>query len=368
MSSPNALRPEEEVSAESPMSLRDRIGWRSVAGLLVGVAMLAFLVRFVLGVDAATLIAELTAANGWLLLAALGAFVVAFALRPLRWHSLLAHAGAEIPYGTTTSIFLRAWAINCLVPAKLGDVWRAVQGAKATGLRLGAVVGGIVAERAFDLVALALLVSLGGILSAGSTPESVRGPLMLVAAGIGVGTLSGLLVLHFAGHAVLSRILPGRFAGRLLEYFEYFAEAIFSLRPRRVLTLGATTAAIWGAEALRVALVMSAMGVAGGDTIGLLPTAAFVAVVAALLTAVPLSPGGLGLTEAGMVGVLVALLGLDPATAAAVALLDRIVSTFSVLVFAAIDQLVSLARARLARRAARGKACECECSGLATPR
>ena len=341
----------QELELDAPIVGKSR--WRNIASIVMGLVMLGFLVRFVAGVDAATLVRELTSANPLLLLAALGAFVSAFALRPLRWHSLLANAGGNLAYGRTTSIFLRAWAINCLVPAKVGDVWRAVRGAAAAQLPVGAVLGGIVAERAFDLLALALLASAGGLLSAGNAPESVRGPLMLVGLGLGVGTICAGLVLRFVGRPVLARLVPQRFSG-LLDHFEHFAAAIFSLRPRRVATLAVLTVAIWSAEALRVALVMSAVGVGSGDLLSLLPTAAFVAVVAALLTAVPLSPGGLGLTEAGMVGVLVALLGLDPATAAVVALLDRIVSTFSILVFAGVDQLYSLAHARITGRADRG--------------
>jgi uncharacterized protein (TIRG00374 family) len=56
---------------------------------------------------------------------------------------------------------------------------------------------------------------------------------------------------------------------------------------------------------------------------------------------VPLSPAGLGLVEAGMVGVLVAAYQLPLTEATTIALLDRVISVFSIIVLGSILYVVS---------------------------
>jgi len=69
--------------------------------------------------------------------------------------------------------------------------------------------------------------------------------------------------------------------------------------------------------------------------------AVFVALIGSLLTAVPLSPAGLGIVEAGVIGVLHVAYGVPLPEAAAIALLDRVISVFSVIVLGSITYLVS---------------------------
>ena len=66
----------------------------------------------------------------------------------------------------------------------------------------------------------------------------------------------------------------------------------------------------------------------------------FVALVAALLTAMPLTPAGIGFVEAGIAGALL-IYGVSPESAAAVALTDRAISILSVILFGGILYLFS---------------------------
>jgi uncharacterized membrane protein YbhN (UPF0104 family) len=90
--------------------------------------------------------------------------------------------------------------------------------------------------------------------------------------------------------------------------------------------------AIWIGESVRLASVAMALGLfvvnpAAGQ-IGIASTI-FVALVSAVLTVVPFTPAGIGIVEAGMVGILVALFGFTPESAIALALLDRLVGVGS---------------------------------------
>ena len=65
------------------------------------------------------------------------------------------------------------------------------------------------------------------------------------------------------------------------------------------------------------------------------------ALIGSLLTAVPLSPAGLGIVEAGVVGVLHVAYGVPLPEATAIALLDRVISVFSMIVFGSIAYALS---------------------------
>jgi uncharacterized protein (TIRG00374 family) len=92
-------------------------------------------------------------------------------------------------------------------------------------------------------------------------------------------------------------------------------------------------------ESLRLFFVVQALGFED-VTLGL-SGAVFVALIGSLLTAVPLSPAGLGIVEAGVVGVLHVAYGVPLPEATAIALLDRVISVFSIIVFGSIAYMVS---------------------------
>ncbi len=103
--------------------------------------------------------------------------------------------------------------------------------------------------------------------------------------------------------------------------------------------LGLVTVTIWATEALRLYFVVRALDFAGVD-LGL-SGSVFVALIGSLLTAVPLSPAGLGIVEAGIVGVLTTAYGVTFAQASAIALLDRLISVFSIIVLGSIAYVAS---------------------------
>ena len=103
--------------------------------------------------------------------------------------------------------------------------------------------------------------------------------------------------------------------------------------------LGALTIVIWLTEGMRLYLVVQALGFSDVE-LGL-SGAIFVALIGSLLTAVPLSPAGLGIVEAGVVGVLTVAYGVPLPEATAIALLDRVISVFSVIIFGSIAYVLS---------------------------
>jgi uncharacterized protein (TIRG00374 family) len=112
-----------------------------------------------------------------------------------------------------------------------------------------------------------------------------------------------------------------------------------AIQRRQLPSLGVLGVTIWMTESLRLYFVVQALGFTDVE-LGI-SGAVFVALIGSLLTAVPLSPAGLGIVEAGIVGILTLVYGVPLPEATAIALLDRVISVFSVIAFGAILYAVS---------------------------
>ena len=130
-------------------------------------------------------------------------------------------------------------------------------------------------------------------------------------------------------------------APRLARFFPHEVRRIGGLFREGVLhslralpVAGPMTVLVWFFEAARLLFVLSALGL-------YLPPSQiiFVAVASSLLTTVPLTPAGFGLVEIAMVYVLTAGFGLQQNQAIAVAVLDRAVSVFSVIIVGGVVYL-----------------------------
>ena len=60
-----------------------------------------------------------------LILLAAAIFYAGFPLRGYRWERLLRETGCVISLRNSIEILYISWLVNCVVPAKLGDVYRA---------------------------------------------------------------------------------------------------------------------------------------------------------------------------------------------------------------------------------------------------
>ncbi len=264
-------------------------------------------------------------------------FYAGFPLRGFRWALLLRGAGTRISTRDSTEILFLSWLVNCVVPAKLGDVYRAYLLKINTVASLSRTFGTVFIERVFDVMAIALLGIAAGFWS---FRDGLPPPIQLIfAIGLVVVAVAalGLLTMRNFGRQILTA-LP--FPPKVLEFYDRFEEGVFRAITRRQLPLlGALTGTIWMTEAMRLFLVIQAFGFT--DVRVGLSGAVFVALIGSLLTAVPLSPAGLGIVEAGIVGVLTVAYGIPLAEATAIALLDRVISVFSIIVLGSIAYLIS---------------------------
>jgi uncharacterized protein (TIRG00374 family) len=309
---------------------------RTIVSILVPLAIIAFFV----GVNRDTLSKVpglIAGASPVLVLVAFAVFYLGFPLRGLRWSMLLRATGFRIGVRDSTEILFLSWLVNCLVPAKLGDVYRAYLLRLNSDASLSRTFGTVFIERILDIFTIALLGIAAGYWSfRGGLPPSIQvlfGVALVVVALLAVA----LFTLRNFGRRILVRLpLPHR----AVELYDRFEEGVFGAIDRRQLPgLGVLGIGIWMTEAMRPYFVVLALGFP--DVALGISGAVFVALIGSLLTAVPLSPAGLGIVEAGIVGVLTVVYKIPLPEATAIALLDRVISVFSVIVFGSILYAVS---------------------------
>jgi hypothetical protein len=340
---PAALSPVRPADAAEPPSeqlslarrLRDP---RTIVSIVLPIVLLALIVAQLPGFRLDEAAGRITAANPLLLLAAFAVYYLGFPLRGYRWSLLLRSAGSRIGVRDSMEIIFISWLVNCLVPAKLGDVYRAWLLRANFIVSLSRTFGTVFIERIFDLFAIAILGLAAGFWSfrAGLPPEVQ----LVFAVGLAVvlGLAVGLYTVRNFGRRTLLRLpLPAK--ARLLEYYDRFEEGVFAVNPRQIPLLAVITALIWATEAMRLLLVINALGFT--DVHLGISGAFFVALAASLLTAMPFTPAGLGVVELGVVGILTIIYGVGAADAVAITVVDRAISVLSIIVLGGIVYILS---------------------------
>jgi uncharacterized protein (TIRG00374 family) len=338
------LLPEEraaaagEASAEQLSLARRLRDPRTIISIVLPVALLALIAVNLRELDFARLTNSILGANPLLLLAAFAVYYLGFPLRGYRWQILLRSANTHISLRDSMEIIFISWLVNCLVPAKLGDVYRAWLLRANFAVSLSRTFGTVFIERVFDLFAIAILGLAAGFWSfRDRLPTEVQ-----VIFGIGLAVLFGLslglyTLRNFGRRLLVALPLPAK--ARLLEFYDRFEEGVFALNPRQIPWLAVVTALIWATEAARLYLVIAALGFT--DVHLGISGAFFVALAASLLTAIPFTPAGLGIVEFGVVGILTVVYGVPSTDAAAITLVDRSISLLSVIILGSIVYVLS---------------------------
>jgi hypothetical protein len=285
---------------------------------------------------------KIRSANLSLYFLAMAVYYLSFVARGVRWQVLLANAGEVRKARRLTPLILASFFVNCIVPAKMGDVYRAYLGRVRERIPGSKALGTVVSERLLDLCVLMLLLLASGAYvfhkrSSGTLVPYVIFGALLCAAGIGV-----LVVMRAGRGTRVLRLLPDPIFRR---YESFRSGAVSSLR--RWPTLLVLTVAVWICESGRLGLVIAALGYS--SQVG--PSQfVLVALVAALLTTVPFTPGGVGLVQFGVTTALIIVAGITKTAAISIALLDGSISWGSLLIIGFI--VFALVNFRMSRQAA----------------
>jgi glycosyltransferase 2 family protein len=334
---------ETEITREQLSLSKKLLNWRTLIPLIIVIVAIIFFVQKT-HIDPHQTWMAIRSANIIFFLAAFVTYYLSFPLRAMRWRLLLENVGftkengVQLPkFWKLTEIIFISWFANAIVPAKLGDLYRAYLLRQETHVSATRSFGTVLAERFLDLIVLLLLFLPALIISLHSNlPWQVRIGLEITLVGVVIG-IAGLFAMRiFRNH--IARLVPTRFS----EHYNHLQEGTLGSF-QRLPALTGLTAGVWACEALRFFFIAMALNLIGGDAVHIVSAAFFIALGEALLTVVPFTGGGVGLVEGGMLAMIALFTNaLNVATAAI--LLDRTISLFSILIFGAIVFMVAFGR------------------------
>lgn len=261
----------------------------------------------------------------WYGLAFLSYYLI-FPLRGLRWRRLLENVGCftgdnsrNVPVTRLSELSFLGWFVNTVTVFRMGFVYRCYHLSRHTGSSFALIAGSLLSERIIDTI-LTFAFMLITALALLSTPAaSIAGPVLLSAL-IACAILAGIALVLAASGQNPGRFIPAKYRSGYAEFRHGTLKSFQRWPWLAVLSIG-----IWACESARLYMIVQALGYSVD-----LPLLLFVALAASLITSFPITPGGLGLVEASMTGLLATALPWEQAVS--IALLDRSVNYLSVVV------------------------------------
>jgi uncharacterized protein (TIRG00374 family) len=310
---------------------RSPVQWKAVGSFLGSVLLLAIGVVFVLGLDPQRMRDAIAASDGRLIAAAVIVHFLGFPARGVRWTVLLRGIGVRIGWRDATTAIVASWFVNSLVPAKLGDLYRVYLVKARCAGAFAPVLATVVVERLVDLLCVAVVIVGVGLFSLHAMTDSI---VLIGGVTIAIVGFAAIFLRSWRRFAILP--LPRRIEGVLDRFFD---GARSTIDRRSIPVVALLTGCAWASEIGRLYLVIHAVG-GEAATVGI-DGAAVIALVGSLLTAVPFTPAGLGLTDAGLFGLLTVGYGVSPTMAAAITIIDRAISVVLVVAVGGLLALVS---------------------------
>ena len=253
------------------------------AGVAFGAALFYFALRDADIAEVKRTFGEI--APQWIALAWL-VYAASIALRVLRWRLLLQEVVPVLSLSAVAETLLAGYAVNNVLPARLGELFRADYAKRRLGISRAGALGSIISERLLDGLMILTLLWIGLILirsqSANSEVELLETVALSASVFIAVVIALVLALAFFGGRLERLPAWLGTRIGHLIQ-------GIAALRRGPTLVIGMLTVLIWIGEACALWLVCRATGLllAGGQTAALMGAAS-------LSTLIPTAPAYLG--------------------------------------------------------------------------
>ena len=247
---------------------------------------------------------------------------LSYVVRGNRWKWMIRQTGFSGGSIDLAKIIFLFQSVDCVLPAKLGDLYGAHLMKINHSLSRSFSLGSIFLWRIMDLVVTMVIIVLLAFTLFGSKiqPEIVMAlkvatPCLLL--------LLAVIAIFFHSHKwLLARLKSERIKG-VIDSFQQGLRLNWEMVP----FLLVSTTVIWFLEAGRFYFICRSMAI----DIPIVPVL-FISTSSALLTAVPFTPSGLGAVELGMVGLL-AFVGIEGPLAYPIIIWDRLIAHWSQLFF-----------------------------------
>jgi uncharacterized protein (TIRG00374 family) len=290
-------RADHSTGTDSSTNPGDPFGYRKLVRslLIFVVAGVALYVAASLASDYRAVISAFKAFPPATLALVIALVVTGWLLRGWRFHYYLQETGSSVPLKYSETVFLASFALTG-TPGKMGEAVKGVFLKEDYGISMTKVMGILVVERLMDLWGVLLLGSFSLLLFSRWQGAFFVCAAVVVAGGIFLcmerfykpvlERMSNVRYISWASEKILGILLSGR-----------------ELMTPRIFGVGLVVSTVaWGMESLSLYLVLK-----GLDLPVTLFQANFVYCFSTLLGALLMLPGGIGGTEASMVGLLVFL-------------------------------------------------------------
>lgn len=292
--------------------------WQFWFGVLISILLLWWALR---GLKLEDMLAVLPNVNFWWLLPGIAVYFLAVWARAWRWHYLLRPL-KNISTKTMFPIVAIGYAGNNILPARAGELLRAVVLKRRQGVPVSASLATIIVERVFDgvvmlafvfvnLTKLAKLTGDSGFVGSIQT-VAVWGTVAFIGA-LGIFLLAAMFPVRTEAilERLINRFVPGSLREKLLGLSQRFLGGLESLRsPRHVLMVFLTSVVIWLLETGKYWFVMQAFPFEVSFFTLMLMNG-----IVNLATTIPSAPGYVGTFDAPGIAVLQAY-GVEKAVAA----------------------------------------------------
>ncbi|MFB6262914.1 MAG: YbhN family protein [Bradymonadaceae bacterium] len=265
--------------------------WRRIGlGLVAGVIVYA---AFLFWSDARELGQHLRKFPLSVFAAALGLTLVNYLLRFAKWHWYLRELDVQVPYLESAVVFV-AGMVMAVTPGKVGEVLKSFLLRRSRGIPAARTAPVVVAERVTDLLGMIGIAAVGAVVFDFG---------QLVLGGTALVLVAAIAVLHRPDWMRPILDLIGSIPG-LTSLESSIEEAYESMRGLLGLRLLAGTTLLsivaWSMEGAALYLILDALDASGLTVYG----AFFVYSSGTVLGAVSFLPGGLGVAEGSMIGVM----------------------------------------------------------------
>lgn len=298
---------------------------RSWVALGIGAVLAALLLWWVLhDVDWTDFVAQLGAANPWLVVLAVVVATATFPIRLERWRLLLrADDGTALPRLPLWHAIAIGFMANNVLPFRMGELMRTYAASRLTSARFSASLSSVAVERIFDGLTVIAMLAAGLLLAHLPAGVELFGtPVARVATWSGfvvaAALAAGLAVVSFPvlAERLIRRLVPGQsLASRLVGFVEGVRHGLSVLRsPARIGGVIVWSVVVWLVNAAAFWIMFRAFALPAG-----FPAALLMQGVLVLGIAAPTTPGYVGVFEVIIKGVLLLFgVGADRAVAYAV--------------------------------------------------
>lgn len=234
-----------------------------------------------------------------------------------RWKLIAENLGYNISFRNSFKILAISYALNRVLPGNTGDLIRSKIEERFHEVDLHSqMLGGVAAERFWDVASLTAIIILSGLLASSRLLEEYPWILILLVTGIAGATLALKTDLY------IDRLK--RYGGRAGDIVANIGEGYRQSSEIGAKRLGILSVSKWLLEA--AAFFLFSISISAGIT---LPEAALVTSMMTLVSSLPITPSGIGPVDAVGTGMLV-ISGMTYSSAFSLVILQRTASIFLV--------------------------------------